>query len=148
MLFRSCVGSDRNSIRRTRSFTERWFGLNLDFSLCKKKWPNIQSYSASYWVDTCYDKEKEYSETCASYYKANHHHFKPKPIVFFENVIEAINATGLPLLRMQTALLRSLTNIIPVNCNNILCGQGADAVFGLSYQMEFLSGIRDRKSVV
>ncbi len=43
---------------------------------------------------------------------------------------------------MQTALLRSLTNIIPVNCNNILCGQGADAVFGLSYQMEFLSGIR------
>jgi len=112
----------------------------LLFHYARNRWPNIQSYSVSYWFDEYHDMEKDYAETCASYLGANHRHFKPQSIEFFENVIWSIHTTGVPLLRMQTALLRSLITIIPKRCRALLCGQGADAVFGLSSQVTLLSG--------
>jgi len=92
------------------------------------------TFGASFpFEDPARDMEARYASSAADALHVQHQHHLPTIQRYLRAVVEAIDATEVPLHGLQTALLSSLyRDVVPPTVRVIVIGDGADTVFGNS----------------
>ena len=79
------------------------------------------------------NEERQYSQSAAAAFGARHHYFEPTTEEYLRGVVTAIAATEEPLHHLQTVLLHLLFASDELGGQRVvICGDGADNLFGLS----------------
>jgi asparagine synthetase B (glutamine-hydrolysing) len=109
---------------------------------CKNEFKTNDSYSTAYPFE--YSKantEMDYALSASSVLGTNHSFYEVTTRDYLYGFLESIQAAEEPLHHLQSVMFYLLFRELPKDKNVILCGQGADGVFGLGlHNFLFRSG--------
>jgi asparagine synthase (glutamine-hydrolysing) len=104
------------------------------------------TYSTSHPLDRCGNLEQEYALSAAAALSTRHSLFVPTLADFLKGTLEAIAACESPLHHLQSVLLYLLfKHGIPPHVHTMICGEGADCIFGNS--THFLLRLRNKRLI-
>lgn len=91
-----------------------------------------KTFSTSYpFIDSANDTEKQYALTAAKAFGTSHKYFRATTEEFFKSLFHCIAINELPIPWPQSAMLYLLfTKCLPRESRTIVCGYGADSIFG------------------
>jgi asparagine synthetase B (glutamine-hydrolysing) len=100
--------------------------------LCKNELHINETYSTAYpFEDSNTNREMEYAVSAATALKTHHEFYETTTRDYLFGLLESVQAAEEPLHHLQSVMFYLLFKQLPGNKNIILCGQGADGVFGL-----------------
>ena len=109
------------------------------FKLCKDNLSLRESHSTGYPFEAEeHNDEREYAETASAALGSEHTYHSFSSHDFLHAVVDAIDHAEIPIVAMQSALLELVFNRgLPEHLKVVLCGQGADSLFGLSIMYHY-----------
>jgi asparagine synthase (glutamine-hydrolysing) len=104
------------------------------FTLCRDILGLRESSSAGYpFEDDKYNDERTYAESAAAALGSRHRYRSFDTAQFLDGVVDAIDHAELPVVALQSVLMELLqAKGLDAGTRTVLCGQGADGLFGLS----------------
>ena len=113
------------------------------FKLLEKFWDIGATYSSGYSFENPKTNfEKKYALSAKEYFKTDHMYFEPSTEDFLIGLIEGIQIAEEPITPQWVLFHLLFKDAIPGDHKIILCGQGADIVFG-SYRHDLLFEVRN-----
>jgi asparagine synthetase B (glutamine-hydrolysing) len=109
------------------------------FKLCQDHLAINNSHSTGYpFENEAHNDERRYALSAADTFGSRHTYHSFSTQEFLRGVIDAINHAEVPLVAMQSVLLELVFNReLPERQKIVVCGQGADSVFGLSIMYHY-----------
>jgi asparagine synthetase B (glutamine-hydrolysing) len=100
--------------------------------ICKNEFKINDTYSTAYPFEySNTNREMEYAISAASALNTNHKFYEVTTKDYLYGLLESIQAAEEPLHHLQSVMFYLLFKELPKNKDVILCGQGADGIFGL-----------------
>ncbi len=109
------------------------------YKLCKDNLSLRESHSTGYPFEADeHNDERKYAETASAALGSEHTYHAFGNLDFLHAVVDAIDHAEIPIVAMQSALLELVFNRgLPEHSKIVLCGQGADSLFGLSIMYHY-----------
>ena len=97
------------------------------------------SHSAGYpFEDEQHNDERMYAETAASALGSAHRYHSFSTPDFIQATIDAVDHAEVPVVALQSVLMELLNRAaLPERARTVLCGQGADGLFGLAMMYNY-----------
>jgi asparagine synthetase B (glutamine-hydrolysing) len=108
------------------------------FKLCQDQLSLRDSHSTGYPFEADqHNDERRYAETASAELGSVHTYHTFSNEEFLRSVVDAIDHAEVPVVAMQSALIELVFSRLPDEMKIVLCGQGADSLFGLSIMYHY-----------